>query len=198
MRDEDARRAAQDPNYKPRFKQPETDDGRSDKNYDLKKRLEEERKKHRQEYEEQFEDDLDLDDLYGDDFYGGDSPDPYEDNIDYYYDADGFAHPKKSKDSFGYGRYDDAYKYHYDPYVNEGVTSDDDSNYYDDEDDYYSESDWDYDSEDDDYDRYDRYYHDRHSSKRRSHDDRYSSKKKDSKKRGKSSRYGYRRNSLFH
>ena len=46
LKDEDARKAAEDPNYKPKFKQQEPDEP-ADAKPDLKKRLEEERRKHR-------------------------------------------------------------------------------------------------------------------------------------------------------
>ena len=57
----------------------------------------------------------------------------YDTNLDYYYDADGFAHPKRSKEKFGYDRYKDAYKTHYDPlknvsYSDESLDSSDDTN----------------------------------------------------------------------
>ena len=59
MRDEDAKRAAEDPSYKPKFGKP-SDQKEQDGGYDLKKRLAEERRKHRLDQQEQFEEDLGL------------------------------------------------------------------------------------------------------------------------------------------
>ena len=197
IRNEDAKRAAEDPNYKPRFKQPEPDEKTTDTGFALKKRLAEERRKHRQQYEEEFEDELseDYDDFYSDsddyyseedyqdnmDFYSDDEEsDAYAGMLDYYYDADGFAHRKKSATpdrSFGYGRYSDAYKYHYDPYKN----NERDYNDYSDEDNYSDESDW------SDYEEEDPYYLDDYlPARHHSHDDSY---KKSSKRKTKKYRY---------
>ena len=124
--EEDAKRAAADPNYKPRFKTvpAEPEAGPADPNFDLKKRLAEERRRHREEFEEQFEDDLYEDELYDDyddeyddedDIEDEENFGSYDSQLDYYYDDDGFAHPVKPKGKFGYDRYSDVYKYHLDP-----------------------------------------------------------------------------------
>ena len=132
--EEDAKRAAADPTYTPKFKtmpQPEV----SDPSSNLKKRLEEERRKHREDYEEQFEDELYEEDSEDyDSEYDDELTSDYDTNLDYYYDADGFAHPKRSKEKFGYDRYKDAYNTHYDPHKNisysdESLDSSDGSSY---------------------------------------------------------------------
>ena len=118
--EEDAKRAAEDPSYKPRFKEGPNPEVTADPNFNLKRRLDEARRKHREQYEEQFEDDLYEGELYPDDFDAdedsyGDEADSIEDgeyerNLDYYYDKDGFAHPKKPKSKFGLDGYPDAYR----------------------------------------------------------------------------------------
>ena len=56
LMEEDAKRAAEDPNYTPKFKlkpsEGDSPDEVPDVNYDLKRRLAEERRKHREEFEE--------------------------------------------------------------------------------------------------------------------------------------------------
>ena len=56
LREEDAKRAAEDPNYKPRFKQPPKDQQDDheipDANYEVKRRLAEERRKHHKQVED--------------------------------------------------------------------------------------------------------------------------------------------------
>ena len=67
-------------------------------------------------YEEESGDFDDYDSEYDDEVTS--EEDAYDTNLDYYYDADGFAHPKRSKEKFGYDRYKDAYNTHYDPHKN--------------------------------------------------------------------------------
>ena len=127
LMEEDARRAKEDPSYIPHFKHNKPDDDSKPKKYDddlLKRRLTEERRKHRQDLEKQLEDALSEEDDFlesdeeEDSAYSADSLDDSEDSddfydsetsslddsgdlLDYYYDAHGFAHPKKSLDKLG-------------------------------------------------------------------------------------------------
>lgn len=101
LMEEDAKKAAEDPNYKPRFMTKPDGEEPHDANQELKKRLEEERRKHREELEEQLEDDLLDEDDYDSEYEGEydwdyeleyddeeeEEPLPeYDTNLDYYYD----------------------------------------------------------------------------------------------------------------
>ena len=128
--EEDSKRAAEDPSYTPKFKGLPNPEQSRDPKGNLKRRLDEARRRHREEREEQFEDELYEEELYDDgkpkrrerdlhrdmdfghhrysdyeDEYG-DSDDGYARQLDYYYDEQGFAHPKRSKGRPGRDRFD--------------------------------------------------------------------------------------------
>lgn len=84
---------------------------KADDQFDLKRRLAEERRKHRLDHEEQFEDDLDDEDLLYDDYLGDYDFDDYDD--EYYYDED-------EDDDYDYDYDSEDEEYSYDDELDDG------------------------------------------------------------------------------